>query len=156
MTEPSDDLFIRNAIAWGMSRLGSTDYPGRCLAFVEDCYEKANGIEIFGGSTARESAELYRAAPHPGIPPAGAFVFYDCSGLLLGENKNWGHVGLSLGDGTLLHAWGVVRVDPLEKMEALVPPDGWTSLTYVGWAPSGRVLQGFRLKNAPAPAPEPG
>lgn len=134
---------VENALDWGLEHLGSQDYPGRCLAFVEDCYEKGNGIEIFGGSTASESAEIYTVGPLQGNPPAGALVFYDCSGPLLGETKNWGHVGLAVGDGTLVHAWDKVRLDPLEAMELLEPPPGWSRPSYIGWATPERVLEGF-------------
>jgi len=33
-----------------------------CLAFVEDALERSNEIEIFGGDTAKESADLYEYA----------------------------------------------------------------------------------------------
>ena len=51
---------MENAIEWAKSQLDSTEYPFRCLAFVEEAYEKGNQIEIFGGSCAKESADEYR------------------------------------------------------------------------------------------------
>ncbi|RPI88179.1 MAG: hypothetical protein EHM40_22480, partial [Chloroflexi bacterium] len=87
----------------------STSYRFLCLAFVEDAYEAGNGIEIFGGDCAKESADLYEVQPASTVPPRGAFVFYDCSGPLNSLEKNWGHVGLSCGDGNIIHAWDRVR-----------------------------------------------
>lgn len=66
---------IESAISWAKERLGLQEYPLRCLAFVEDAYERSNGIEMWGGSDARESAGLYDAHKNTGAPPAGAFVF---------------------------------------------------------------------------------
>jgi cell wall-associated NlpC family hydrolase len=147
------DAFAEAAIGWGKTQLGSKDYIGLCLAFVENCYEKGNQIEMFGESTAKESAVLYEAAPQPGLPPKGAFVFYDCTGPLMGEVKNWGHVGLSMGDGRVLHSWGEVRVDPYLEVEKLALPPGWTSPVYIGWSPVERVLQGYQRREHPeAPA----
>jgi hypothetical protein len=56
------ETYIANAIRWAQEHLGATDYAGRCLAFVEDAYEKGNHVEIFGGSSAQESADEYGAA----------------------------------------------------------------------------------------------
>jgi cell wall-associated NlpC family hydrolase len=145
----ADDFssYIQNAIQWALSRLGETHFNSRCLAFVEDAYEKSNGIEMFGGSSAKESADEYEAAQNTGQPPLGAFVFYDCSGELFGRNENWGHVGLYLGDGQVVHAWGCVRVDDYQAVESLPPPEGWTRPTYIGWSPVERILQGYRVKD---------
>ena len=65
-------------IRWAEDRLGETKYSGRCLSFIEDALEKPNGVEIFGGDSAKESAALYADAMQPGDPERGAFVFYDC------------------------------------------------------------------------------
>ena len=52
MKESGCDQYVAGAITWARSKLGSTDYPLLCLSFVEACYEKGNGIEVFGGSSA--------------------------------------------------------------------------------------------------------
>ena len=89
----SDDfeLYVSKAIAWAQAQVGSTAYPLRCLAFVEDAYEVSNNVEIFGGSSAQESADIYGAADNRAAdPPLGAFVFYECSGLVDGERQKLG------------------------------------------------------------------
>ena len=63
------EIYIANAIRWAQEHLGATNYSGRCLAFVEDAYEKGNHVEIFGGSSAQESADEYGAAQNRGEPP---------------------------------------------------------------------------------------
>lgn len=142
------DVIIENALNWAQEQLGTTDYRFRCLAFVEDAYEQSNQIELFGGSTAHESAQEYGVISGDEAPPRGAFVFYDCWGVLdevcPGEYRNWGHVGLSLGDGRVIHAWDRVRIDDYHAVELLPGAPGWTSPRYTGWTPVQRALQGCR------------
>ena len=100
---------IENMISWAASRMGGPEYAGWCLSFAEDALEISNGIEIFGGDSAKESSEMYGDALRTGLPERGAFVFYDC--LCRSENGpvNWGYCGISLGDGRVIHAWDTVR-----------------------------------------------
>lgn len=134
------EALIQNAIDWARARLGSRDYLMMCLAFVEDAVEKGNGIEIFGGDSAQESADLYGAAQNPGEPPKGAFVFYATHGMANGEAVNWGHVGLCAGEGRVIHAWDEVREDDYRAVEQLAPAPGWTPPRYIGYTPIERVL----------------
>lgn len=129
-----------NMIRWAESRRGRTEYAGWCLSFIEDALEISNGIEIFGGDSAKESSELYSDALRPGLPERGAFVFYDC--LCPGETGpvNWGHCGIALGDGRVIHAWDRVRIDDYRQMEALTAPTG-DHPAYLGWVPLERVLR---------------
>ncbi|MDT0347058.1 NlpC/P60 family protein [Streptomyces litchfieldiae] len=139
--------YADNAITWARGHLGSTAYTSRCLAFVEDAYERPNHREIFGGDFARESAELYAVQDNTGVPPTGAFVFYDASGELFGQRRNWGHVGLCVGDGQVVHAWNQVRIDHYLGIENLAGPPGWDALRWLGWAPIERIFRGSRPKD---------
>lgn len=134
-------IHAENAIRWAKERLGSPDYATRCLAFVEDAIERANEIEMFGGDYAAESARLYDAAANPSEPPLGALVFYDGIGEFFGSRRNWGHVGLSLGGGDVIHAWDKVRIDDYRQLTSLTPASGWEPLRYVGWVPLTRALE---------------
>lgn len=136
-----EEPFARNALAWAQLRLDATDYGTRCLAFVEDALERSNAIEIFGGDYAAESARQYGAAENSGVPPLGAFVFYDATGEIMGDRRNWGHVGLSFGDGRIIHAWDRVRIDHYSALEALPPAIGWEPMQFAGWAPIATVLK---------------
>jgi len=139
----------RAATGWAMGRIGDRTYALRCLAFVEDAIERANGIEIFGGSSAQESAEMYGTQPLvSGTPPrAGSLVFYACEGSADGRWRDWGHVGIALGDGRVVHAWDEVRVDPAEDVETLLPRAGWSQPRLLGWVPLSRVLEGHRPRS---------
>lgn len=130
---------IDNMISWAESRMGNTDYIGWCLSFIEDALEISNGIEIFGGDSAKESCEMYADALQSGIPEKGAFVFYDC--LCPGENGliNYGHCGIALDDGSVIHAWDKVRKDGYLEIEKLTAVTG-DHPKYIGWVPISRVL----------------
>ncbi|MBT2759208.1 C40 family peptidase [Mesobacillus foraminis] len=140
------DEYIHNAIKWAKGHLNSKDYCFICLAFVEDALERSNNIEIFGGNTAKESADLYGAYKHSGMPPKGTFVFYDCIGEINGVRKNWGHVGLSIGNGEVIHAWDKVRIDPYLEVEMLTAAPGWEKPKLIGWVPLERIMLGFQKK----------
>lgn len=130
----------QNAVAWALAHEGKPEYAGWCLSFIEDAVEESNGIELFGGDCAKESAMLYRDGMHTGEPETGAFVFYDCSGSTNGETVDWGHCGLCIGEGKVIHAWDRIRVDGYLALEQLSPASGWTAPKYIGWVPLERVL----------------
>jgi cell wall-associated NlpC family hydrolase len=133
------EKLTENMIRWAESKLGSTEYAGWCLAFIEDALEISNDIEIFGGDSAKESSEMYKDALRDGVPERGAFVFYDC--LCPSENGpvNWGHCGVSLGDGRVIHAWDMVRIDDYLAIEKLTALTG-DHPEYLGWVALERVL----------------
>jgi hypothetical protein len=148
----SDDKIVDGAVRWAMDRLGDPDYAFRCYAFVEDAYELGNGIWLDGqGTTAKEAAEAYRAGDRSGAPPKGSYVCYDCWGSIEGERRNWGHIGLSTGDGRVIHAWGEVRVDGYLTLQDLEAP-GWSRPEYVGWVPASVILKGMTRARRAGPA----
>lgn len=81
-----------------------------------------------------------------GIPPKGTFVFYDCVGVINGEQKNWGHVGLSIGNGEVNHAWDKVRIDNYLDVEKLTTVPGWDKPKLIGWVPLERNMVGAQKK----------
>ena len=138
--ELMNNKMIENMIRWAEEKLGERKYAGWCLSFIEDALEISNGIEIFGGDSAKESAELYSDAMKSGLPPRGAFVFYDCMCMNQDGPVNWGHCGISLGDGKVIHAWDVVRIDDYLELEKMTATSG-NHPRYIGWVPiDNRVL----------------
>lgn len=135
----NDSQIIKNMICWAENKLGCSEYAGWCLSFIEDALEISNGIKIFGGDSAKESCEMYMDAIHTGVPERGAFVFYDCLCQSEEGPVNWGHCGISYGDGNVIHAWDVVRVDDYLQIEHLTSNAGQHP-KYIGWVPIGRVL----------------
>ena len=134
--------FIDNAVAWALSNQDRTDYAFKCLAFVEDAYEYGNSIEMFGGDTATESAKAY-GVNSDGLPPKGSFVFYSATGPINGVTKDWGHVGLCIGNGDVTHTWNTIRIDNYLDVQALPGAPGWTKPRYLGWTPPSVFLKGF-------------
>jgi cell wall-associated NlpC family hydrolase len=80
------------------------------------------------------------------LAPPGAFVFYPVRGPIDGQERDRGHVGLSLGDGRIVHAWDAVRVDRVMAVPQLRLAGGWRAPRLVGWAPVERVLVGHRRR----------
>ena len=130
---------IDNMISWAESQIGIPDYAGWCLSFIEDALEQSNNIEIFGGDSAKESCEMYSDALRTEFPEKGAFVFYDCMCESEDGPVNWGHCGISLGDGKVIHAWDKVRIDDYLDIEKLTALTG-DHPKYIGWVPVARVL----------------
>lgn len=135
----NESVMIENMIRWAEEKVGSLQYAGWCLSFIEDALEISNHIEIFGGDCAKESCEMYYDAIQTGMPERGAFVFYDC--MCPGEDGlvNWGHCGISLGEGRVIHAWDTVRIDDFMQIECLTFIMG-EHPRYIGWVPFKRVL----------------
>ncbi|HJW22343.1 MAG TPA: hypothetical protein VJ506_07940 [Candidatus Limnocylindrales bacterium] len=131
---------VTATVEWALGQVGSGSYETRCLSFVEDAYEIPNEIEVFGGDTAAESAEMYRAGRPTDIAPRGSFVFFATSGPIDGIVRAWGHVGLALGDGRMVHAWPDIRVDPISDVPRL-PSGDWTAPRPLGWAAPERILR---------------
>lgn len=144
----SDDfsIFVENAVNWSLSKVGSTEYRTLCLAFVEDAYEESNDIWLDGYPSAKEESDAFKVSHSDETPPRGAFVFYDCFGTIKDVHKNWGHVGLSIGDERIVHAWDKVRVDTVRGVEELEAAEGWTKPKYLGWAPVSKVFEGVKYK----------
>ena len=135
----SISIMTEKMIGWAESMIGSTKYVGWCLAFIEDALEISNDIEIFGGDSAKESCEIYKDALTGGVPERGAYVFYDCLSPSENGPVNWGHCGISLGDGRVIHAWDKVRIDNYLEIEKLTSFTG-DHPKYLGWVPLERVL----------------
>ncbi len=135
--------YIENAIQWALANKDRRDYQYKCLAFVEDAYEQSNSLEMFGGDTAKESAEMYSPL-HSGSPERGAFVFFKSEGPINGITKEWGHVGLSLGNDKVIHIWDTIRIDNYRDIEKLQGAEGWTFPEYIGWAGPDIFLKGFK------------
>jgi len=130
------DEHIEKAVEWAASMLGSKNYSFLCLAFVEDAYEQGAHMELDGYSYAKEAADSHNAEKNTGVPPKGAYVFYDCWGTINGKYRNWGHVGISIGEGKIIHAWDTVRMDNCLEVQNLKAAEGWTSPQYIGWIPA--------------------
>ncbi len=137
---------VENMIAYAEGLLGSEKYGGWCLSFIEDCLEKGNGIEIHGGDCARESCEMYGAFLKKGEPERGSFVFYDCLCSCEGAVHNYGHCGISLGEGRVIHALGEVRIDGYLDIENAPMGEDLPKPKYIGWVSVEDVVKYLPLR----------
>ena len=64
----------------------------------------------------------------------------------VGIERDWGHVGIALGDGRMAHPWTDVRIDAIVDIPSL-PSGRWSPPRYVGWAPPEVILRGSRRRS---------
>jgi cell wall-associated NlpC family hydrolase len=101
-----------------MRNLGSHAWDHYCLRFVGDCYARGARASVHRYDTARQAAAALHASAHRDFnAPRGAWVFYDSTKL--------GHVGISLGNGTMINDYGSQGVKIMGITQAG---------HYVGWA----------------------
>jgi cell wall-associated NlpC family hydrolase len=116
------DPRIEAAISWAKRRLGSHRWDHYCTRFVSDCYERGAGATVYRYRTAKQAADALHAAAHPGTnPPRGALVFHHS----WHGRTDLGHVGISLGNGTMINDFGDAGV----KIISIHHMSG-----YIGWA----------------------
>jgi cell wall-associated NlpC family hydrolase len=134
-SQPVDfSSWAENAITWAEKYNDSRDWwdserkIGYCLRFVANAFLQEKGEGRSGSESAIEAAKkLYRFNQEPGgwqNAPRGAVIFFDGEG-----NNDYGHVGIYLGDGRLIHAYGSVQETTIE--EAMDKPDVGR---YLGWS----------------------
>jgi hypothetical protein len=137
------------AIAWAQSKLGSTEFTAYCLRFVAFAY----AATVFPRTATIAANEL---GPREGDKPAtnaprGSLMWFTWGDA--NKGRNLGHVGISLGDGTMIHALDAVRVDRIDGSQ-------WWRSHYRGWTPApdswpGRPPPAPKLDPDPAPATTP-
>lgn len=145
------------AIAWAESNLEESEHWYKlCLRFVANAFmqqgsppaevpegtwasawDAVNGDQDF--DLTLQDSDNWRNAPR------GALIFFGQT-----DDNRGGHVGIYLGDGRIIHAYGKVRIDSMEQVRNL--DDGKLIGSYIGWAyPPER----WRPVSEPTPAIKP-
>jgi len=115
------DPRIPAAISWATRKLGSHAWDHYCYRFVCDCYAKGAHASVTRYSNAKQAADaLHAAAQRSANAPRGALVFYHS----MHGSTDLGHVGISLGNGTMINDNGGEGV----KIMRISSP------RYIGWA----------------------
>ena len=134
---------VEDAISWAEDQIGDNwdeecghEWAWWCLHFVGHAYDvvPAGFSDAITAWNDNESTFGHR---QNSIPPRGALVFFEAT-----ANNNWlGHVGLCIGNGTMIHAWTTgVRKDPVSFGGEFLGwrwPISWTSdfpVCYSVWA----------------------
>mgnify|MGYP000285868757 CR=1 FL=1 len=115
------------ATNWAEQHLGSGKWSGLCLRFVANAFMQKEDKPAGWPSALDAAREFYRFNQEPcgwQYAPKGALIFFDREGI-----NDYGHVGIYLGNGSIIHAYGTVRVDTVE--EVIAKPDVGR---YLGWS----------------------
>ena len=137
----SQDI-IEKAIAYGRSLLGSYDYTNYCQKFVNHCFIQG-GFSNVSFESAKKCANALTISTDINAP-RGAVVFFDS------KSSPYGHIGISLGDGTMIHA-GHKGVEITRFTNASYLAEYYW-LTYTGWGVWGQQ-KGNSLAEGGTPSP---
>jgi cell wall-associated NlpC family hydrolase len=103
---------------------GTNDWAYWCLALVNQAYGGGtNGM--LRAETATDAFNNYQNAGRiqtEGTPPRGALVFFDYQGK---DGVNYGHVGISLGDGTYIGTTTDGTNTGVRPIDGNLPYKGW-------------------------------
>jgi hypothetical protein len=116
-----EDPRIDKAIRWAKRHMGSHSWDHYCLRFANECYKHAGGKVRSIYPDAKTAGKALRASRHRSAKaPRGAYVFYHS----WHGSTDLGHVGISLGNGTMISDNGDegVVVRPMKTSR------------YIGWA----------------------
>ena len=120
---------IQGAINWGKSQSGSQEFNGYCQRFVNRCFINGGWGSVSFASAKLCGDELIISNDVNNVP-CGAVVFFDSL------DHNYGHIGISLGDGTMIHA-GHKGVEITRFTDASYLKS-WYRIVYRGWGVWGQ------------------
>ncbi|MEA2007390.1 MAG: NlpC/P60 family protein [Patescibacteria group bacterium] len=105
---------VDDAVDWAEDQEGSTNWIMECFVFVRTAYNEWSvpGIgSAIDGWNNNSGVFGDRETDDPNDVPEGALVFFNVSS----GNGWYGHVGLCIGDGKMIHAWiSKVQEDDIE------------------------------------------
>jgi len=120
------------AIEWGEKRKDWNDWNGLCMRFVVDAFAQKDGLPA-GLNADGWAKKLYRFNQGPEgwlQAPKGAVIFFDSDKEPVnGKLNTHGHVGIYLGEGKLIHAYGKVNETTIDEAIAKAGVG-----KYIGWS----------------------
>ena len=131
----SNQECIEEAIKWAEGQdQNSLRWNDLCLKFVSEAYgtgesinPKTTGWQWPNDAIAKLGDSFYQANECCN-PPRGSLIFFSVTG----ENEIYGHIGIYLGNGKVVHAYGTPRVDNLAGGDGVEQLS--TIGSYLGWA----------------------
>lgn len=136
--KPADfETWAETAIEWAQNNLGSDHWYELCLRFTANAFmqqgeppsEIPEGIwtSALDAINGDEDYDLILKDPDSwNNAPRGALIFFSKT-----EENQFGHVGIYLGDGRIIHSYGKVRIDDVEQVGEL--DRGRLIGSYLGW-----------------------
>ena len=132
----SNQTKVEDAINWAIEQEGKTDWSGYCLKFVREAFDG----EVIEGWTSAEAARQqletegkFYSWSDCWNPPKGALIFFSA----LDEYEPYGHIGIYLGNQSVVHSYDKVRVDTKEDdiNKGIVIVEGLGKVdSYIGWS----------------------
>ena len=134
---------IEAAISWATSKARATeDWAILCLGFVAKAFTGSTytgwgcpeeGVDYscpMGGVEKLTAEGKFYAASNCWNPPRGALLFFSGQGICEGiDMATHGHIGIYLGNGEVVHAYGSARTQDIQDVIQLDYID-----SYIGWA----------------------
>ena len=143
---------VVKVINWARKQLGKSGFSrlhrggawtksaGHCAGFVNAAFYAGGARSGFmADPNSVLNSWVNPKTKKDGNPPLGACVFFRGSAYKPGTNRRYGHIGISLGNGTFIHAVGTIRIQKLD-----INAGGY--LTYNGWG----WFNGYNLGTKPA------
>lgn len=106
-----------------LSMLGNSNYNGLCQRFVRVVGESI-GLPSGNAASALDACNMWRVSTSRDNIPVGAAVYLRSKNTA-GAGYKYGHVGIYVGDGYVVHALSTVRKQSLDSL--------LQSYTYLGW-----------------------
>jgi len=128
---------VVSVISWARAQLGKSAFVRRqgdtiktlkhCAAFVNTAFYHGGARDGFmEDPNSVVNKWVIKGSKGDGNPPLGACVFFEGSSIKPGAGRKYGHIGISLGNGTFIHAVGTVEIRKLN-----INATGY--LAYKGW-----------------------
>ena len=132
---------IEEAISWANNEIGNDEWTNLCLKFVSLAYglganvnAKTTGWDWPNDAINKLGTKFY-SIDNCGNPPRGALIFFSGQGKhpkTKIDYKKYGHIGIYLGDGVLIHAYGTVKIQNIIGAKGI---EGEKYIdSYIGWA----------------------
>ena len=125
---------VEQAVNWAEGKEGNEDWKNLCLRFVSQAYglgENTNSKTTkwkFPNDAISKLGHKFYSAESSWNPPRGALIFFSGQGSKDGVNyEKCGHIGIYLGNGKVVHAYGTVRIQNLTGSR------GVEKLSYIGF-----------------------
>jgi hypothetical protein len=119
--------WVEKVINWAFEQEGKDYWKEYCMAFVSDAFKVCENRPGSPNELKNnlENAGKFYSKENNWVPPRGSLVFFSATG----EYAPHGHIGISLGDRKVIHAYQTVKEETIADIESLSYID-----SYLGWA----------------------
>lgn len=132
---------IEEAISWANNEIGNDEWTNLCLKFVSLAYGLGANVNAkttgwdWPNDAINELGTKFYSIDNCGNPPRGALIFFSGQGRHPKTKINYekyGHIGIYLGDGEVIHAYETVKIQNIIGAKGIEGEEFIDS--YIGWA----------------------